>query len=89
MGSYSVSPHCPRGGEIHGLLRGLWGRLQIEDGPVRAGTIAELYAGRNPPGRSLYRFRSIYSRTDRSGNTASYACCDVEAAEVMVGSFAA
>ena len=45
MSWYNVDFHCPRCGQVHGVIGGLWGGLQIEHGPDREGTIAELYAG--------------------------------------------
>jgi hypothetical protein len=47
MKLYNVDFDCPRCGKIHGV----WGGsgVRIENGPDRAGTIAELYKGRELP----------------------------------------
>jgi hypothetical protein len=49
MTSYAVTLNCSRCGTEHIVVGGLVGALLIEDGPDRAGTIAELYAGRELP----------------------------------------
>ena len=43
---YNVALACPRCGKRHGVYSGLWDGLVILNGPDRAGTIAELYKGR-------------------------------------------
>jgi hypothetical protein len=43
---YNVDFDCPRCGKIHGVLGWPGGGLRIENGPERAGTVAELYADR-------------------------------------------
>ena len=49
MKMYDVDFDCPRCGKIHGVWGGTGCGLRIENGPDRAGTIAELCEGRELP----------------------------------------
>ena len=57
MKLYNVDLDCPRCGKRHEVYGGLWGGLVIENGPDRAGTIAELHEGRELPGVLVRAYR--------------------------------